>query len=216
MFSNEFLKGFRSAVQAYGMNKPRGAYDARPSFTPRKRASDQFNEEEQAKASDRGLPNELLDLLRTQLNPDTYQMLTDALNGRANDQEDDQPATDLSPDLIAKISELVAPHLSDGDNAEFQQLLDGLSDKRTNDEPSPISSASRAQSKSPAEDARRIKSLTPGGELAYDNGTPFTGERNGVRYLEGVRLNHRRRTVSGSALQSYAKRFPNAARIKAL
>ena len=118
--------------------------------------------------------------------------------------------------------------LSGDEHEEFKQLLDGMSSKPANDVPppfsgrptagegqDPISSASRAKSKSPAEYARRIKSLTPG-QLAYDNGTPFTGERNGVRYLQGKRLASRPRNVSGSSLQDYASRFPDAARIKVL
>jgi hypothetical protein len=52
--------------------------------------------------------------------------------------------------------------------------------------------------------------------LAYDNGTPFTGERNGVRYMQGVRLTNRPRKLSSSSMEDYASRFPGAARIKIL
>jgi len=235
MLSNEFLKGFSRAVQAYGMNKPRRvAYDAKPArFTPRTRASDQLNEEELTNnaGDNRPLPDELMDLLRRQLDPDTYQMLCEALNGSAGDQdpdEEDKPAAGLSGDLIEKICEMVGPHLSDDDFEQFKQLLDGMSPKSAEDEPppfsgrptaggsqDPITPASRAPSvKSPAKDAMRIKSLTPGGQLAYDMGSPFTGERNGVSYYQGVRLNGRPRKVSTSSAQSYAKRFPNAARLR--
>jgi hypothetical protein len=125
---------------------------------------------------------------------------------------------------------LVGPHLSDDDNEEFKQLLGGLSPNPAEDEPppfsgrptpgggqDPITSASRARSsaRSPAEDARRILSLTPG-QLVYDMGRPFTGERNGVLYSEGVRLKSRPRKVSSSSMKDYASRFPGAARIKVL
>jgi hypothetical protein len=266
MLSDEFLKGFRSAVSAYAMNTPRGgAHDAKPRFTPRTRASDeeelrnkaddnrrftprtrarhftprtrasgQFEEETNKSDDDRSLPMELMEIIRSQLDPDAYQMLKDALNGNASDQdpdeEEDKPANGLSPDLIDRICQFVGPHLSDDAFEEFQQLLDGMSAKPADDEPSPFSgrptagggqdpvtSASRARSsaRSPAEDAKRILSPTPG-QLFYDNGTPFTGERNGYRYYQGVRLDSRPREVSASEQQSYASRFPNAARIKVL
>jgi hypothetical protein len=151
-------------------------------------------------------------------------------NDQDPDEEEDKPAAGLSPELIDRICELVGPHLSDDDFEEFQQLLDGLSAKPAEDVPPPFSgqptpgggqdpstSASRARSsaKSPAEDAKRILSLTPG-QLAYDNGTPFTGERNGVRYMQGVRLTNRPRKLSSSSMEDYASRFPGAARIKIL
>jgi hypothetical protein len=236
MFSDEYLKGFRSAVSAYAMNTPRGAYDAKPTrFTPRRPASDQtaIKPERTSKPdNEQPLSDELMALLHAQLDPDTFQMLKDALNGTADDQdpdeEEDQPAS-LSPSLIDKICELVGPHLSDGNFEQFKQLLDGVSSKLAEDLPPPFSgrptpgggqdpstAASRARpSYSFAEDAKRIKSLTPG-QLAYDMGSPFTGERGGIRYYQGVRLKGPRRKVDASSLQSYAKRFPGTARIKVL
>src|SRR5215469_9533328 len=100
MFSQQYLRGFRSAVQAYGMDKPRGgAYDAKPSFTPRTRprfftrrtrATDQ-TPNEQEPDNNRPLSDELMEQLHNQLVPDTFQMLVDELNelnGTANDQDD--------------------------------------------------------------------------------------------------------------------------------
>ena len=217
MLSNEFIKGFRAAVSSYAMNTPRGAYDARPSFTPRTRASDRLDEEELNKADDnrpftprtrasdqfeeeltsesddnRPLPDELMELIRRQVDPDTYQWLCDALNDTANNQDFDEPAEDEPPPFSGR------------------PTAGGSQD--------PITSASRAEDwKSPAMDAnaRRIKSLTPG-QLAYSNGTPFTGELDGYRYYQGVRLDSRPHKLSSSSMEDYASRFPGAARIKVL
>jgi hypothetical protein len=131
MLSDEFLKGFRSAVSAYAMNTPRGAYDANRftprtrarHFTQRRRAADQFEEELTNRSDDdRLLPDELLEIIRRQVDPDTYQWLCDVLNDTANNQDSDEeeedgmssePANDQPPKFSGRPTPNEAPPQTD-------------------------------------------------------------------------------------------------------